>query len=159
MPAALPGASFPGRSHSWDAVPVPARSHRRRPRRVPFEFLAGACNFSATVTSVGIATGVAPLSPDCHPTPPSQFPRLAQAGRGYLGPIPPFQLLPNPTAEPRRRFGKQRCREAAARRCSEPGTGYRKVSPGQPQSREPENPGFNGRPNLRESCQQWRCRQ
>lgn len=35
---AFPGASFPGRSHSWDALSVPARPHRRLSHRVPFGF-------------------------------------------------------------------------------------------------------------------------
>lgn len=66
VPAALPGASFPGGSHClFQPGPVPAF-----PTEFPVGFLAGARNFSATVTSVGIAsgaTGVAPSSPGCIP--------------------------------------------------------------------------------------------
>lgn len=117
MPAALPGASFPGRAHGWDAAPVPARSHRLLPHRVPFVFFGWGSQLFGNSDLCrhrhqGHWRGSAVTR--LHPTPPSQFPPLAQTGHGYLGPIPPFQLLPNPTAEPRRRFGKQRCREAAA---------------------------------------------
>lgn len=82
-----------------------------------------------------------------HPTPPSQFPPQAQNGTQTWDRFRHSSCC-----------GIPRQSSSAGRRLREPGSSYRRVSPGQPQSWEPENPGFTGRPNLRDSCQQCCCR-